>query len=126
MNQSILSKELDVRIFPFLSGECVDLISRVLCHYFFAPCVMTNDLLPLPLSMCPEECHYVEIACADQWKIMNILLIGSTKLNSISCEATDALLEGLAPCCIDAGIKKGNEGMISYIFLASLGTSVQE
>ena len=109
MNQSLLSKELDARIFPVLSGECGDLIAKVLCHYFFAPCGV-NGVLHLPLSMCPEECHYVEVACANQWKTVNNLLMDSTKLNYISCNATGALLQGLTPCCIDAGIEiKGNE-----------------
>ena len=109
MNQSLLSKELDGRIFPVLRGECGDLISKVLCHYFFAPCG-ASGLLHLPLSMCSEECHYVEIVCADQWKIVNTLLMGITKVNNISCEATGALLQDLTLCCIDAGIEiNGNE-----------------
>ena len=109
MNQTLLSKELDGRVFPILSGECGNLISKVLCHSFFPPCG-ANGLLHLPLTLCPDECHYVEIACAYQWVVVNNMLAGSTKLNSINCEATGALLQGLTLCCIDSGIEiKGNE-----------------
>ena len=106
MNQTLLANELDNRIFYVLrdSGECGDLISKVLCHYFFAPCG-ANGLLHLPLSICPEECNFVEAACAKQLGLVNNLLRGSANLNIISCRATGALLQGLSPCCIDAGIE---------------------
>ena len=106
MNQSLVSNELDGRILPVLSGddeECGDLISRVLCHYFFAPCG-ANGLLHLPLAVCQEECQYVQSACTNQWRIVNNLL-GTAGLSTISCSATGTLLQGLAPCCTGAGIK---------------------
>ena len=105
MNQSFVSNELDRRVLPVLrhSGECGDLISKVLCHYFFAPCG-ANGLLHLPLSICPEECNFVEAACASKWKIVNALLSGAG-LSTINCSATGALLKGLTPCCIDADIE---------------------
>ena len=102
MNQSFVSKELDGRILPVLSGECSDLISKVLCHYFFAPCG-ANGLLHLPLSICSEECNYVESVCASEWRIMNDLL-NNAGLSTVNCKATVILLKGLTPCCIDAGI----------------------
>ena len=104
MNQSLVSSELDGRILPILSGddeECGDLISRVLCHYFFAPCG-ANGLLHLPLSVCQEECQYVQSTCTNH--IVNNLL-GTAELGTISCSATGTLLQGLAPCCTGAGIK---------------------
>ena len=106
MDQSFLSNVLDGRVLPYLSGddeECGDLISRVLCHYFFAPCG-ANGLLHLPLSVCQEECQYVQSACSRQWGIVNNLL-GTARLSTISCSTTGALLQGLAPCCTGAGIK---------------------
>ena len=104
MNQSLISKELDERIFHVLSddGECDDLISRVLCHYFFAPCG-ANGQLHLPLSVCPNECHYVQSACPVLWRRVNSLL-DIANLNTINC-TNGSLLQGLAPCCIDAGIE---------------------
>ena len=104
-NQSVVSTELDSRILPVLrsySVTCGDLISRVLCHYFFAPCG-ANGLLHLPLSVCSEECYYVESTCASEWKVVNSLLI-SAELSIINCSTTNVLLQGLGPCCIDAGI----------------------
>ena len=106
MNQSFVSNELDGRILPVLSGddeECGNLISRVLCHYFFAICG-ANGLLHLPLSICQEGCQYVQSTCINQWRIVNNQL-SSAGLSTISCSATGALLQGLAPCCIDAGIR---------------------
>ena len=105
MNQSFVSSELSGRILPFLSGddgECSDLISRILCHYFFAPCG-ANGQLHLPLAVCQEECHYVQSACTNQWRIANNLL-SSAGLSTVSCSATGSLLQGLALCCTDAGI----------------------
>ena len=106
MNQSVLSKILNERIFPILHGNdegCGDLMSRVLCHYFFAPCG-ANDQLHLPLSMCQEECQYVQSACRSDWRIVDNVL-SSAGLSTVGCASTDALIQGLAPCCIDAGIK---------------------
>ena len=105
-SQNIVSNELNGRIFPVLSRddeECGDLISRVLCHYFFAPCG-TNGLLHLPLAICPDECNYVQSACSRQWGIANNQL-SNAGLSTVSCSATGALLKGLAPCCTGAGIK---------------------
>ncbi len=106
MDQLILSTELDERILPVLRGlneECGDLIYRLLCHYFFAPCG-ANSQLHLPLAVCPDECHYVQTVCQQQWGIVNHLL-STAGLSNVSCSATSALLQGLAPCCIDAGIQ---------------------
>ena len=105
MNQSVLSKVLNERIFPIFDGrggECSDLISRILCHYFFAPCG-ANGQLHLPLAVCPDECHYVQSTCEGHWRIVNNLL-STSRLSTISCTSTNALIQGLAPCCMDAGI----------------------
>ena len=106
MNQSVVSRLLNERILSILRGddeECGELISRVLCHYFFAPCG-ANGQLHLPQSVCQEECQYVQSTCEGKWRIVNNQL-ASAGLNNISCASTGALLQGLAPCCIDAGIK---------------------
>ena len=115
MNQSFVLNELNGRLLPFLSGEdgeCGDLISRVLCHYFFAPCG-ANGQLHLPLSVCQEECQYVQSACTNQWKIANNLL-NSAGLSTISCSATGSLLHGLALCCIDAGITIKSNANVTF------------
>ena len=114
MDQLTLSIELDGRIYPLLrgvNGECGDLMSRLLCHYFFAPCG-ANGQLHLPLSVCPDECYYVQTVCEQQWGVVNHLL-SAAGLSNVSCSATGALLQGLAPCCTGAGIyveiSKGKE-----------------
>ena len=106
MNLSFLSSQMDGRILPVLRGyslECSDLISRVLCHYFFAPCG-ANGLLHLPLSVCSEECHYVESTCEKEWVVVNNVL-GSAGLSTVNCSSTSIHLQGIAPCCIDARIQ---------------------
>ena len=117
MSQSFVSNELNGRLLPFLSGddgECGDLISRVLCRYFFAPCG-ANGQLHLPLSVCQEECQYVQSACTNQWKIANNLL-NSAGLSTISCSATGSLLQGLALCCVDAGITIKSNANVTFSF----------
>ena len=115
MNQSVLSKVLNERIFPIFDGragpgECGDLISRILCHYFFAPCG-ANGQLHLPLTVCPDECHYVQSTCEGHWRTVNNLLITSG-LSTIGCTSTDALIQGLGSCCMDAGITiQGTDNM---------------
>ena len=121
MNQSFISSELTGRVLPLLNGddgECGDLISRLLCHYFFAPCG-ANGQLHLPLAVCQEECQYVQSTCESYWRVVNNQL-SSSGLGTISCASTDALLRGLAPCCVDAGIevqgrKFNNKNMHVYI-----------
>ena len=106
MNQTVLSMELDDRVLPILRGdnvECHELISKVVCHYFFAPCG-ENGLLHLPLSVCPEECHYVESTCVYKFMTTNNLL-SNAGLNIVNCNTTSDLLQGLSPCCTDAQIE---------------------
>ena len=123
MDQSILSTLLDERIFPILhggDGECGDLMSRVLCHYFFAPCGAEGQL-HLPLSVCPSECHYVQTVCEKQWGIANHVF-SAAGLSNVSCSATGALLQGLAPCCTDAGIQIVGKTLKFEIFIDYLYT----
>ena len=119
MEQTYISSELD-RIFLMLRGygtKCSDLISRVLCHYFFAPCG-ASGLLHLPLSVCSEECYYVESTCAIEWRTMNDLLRNAT-LGAINCNVPQALLEGLTPCCINAGIEFKSKKLSSTMYTLS-------
>ena len=106
-HQSYILDELDSRVYDMLSensdGECGDLMARLLCHYFVAPCGANREL-HLPLSVCPDECNYVQSACPIQWSTVNNILTNA-QLSTIKC-AAGSLLQGLAPCCIDAGIKK--------------------
>ena len=115
MDQLTLSTELD-NILPLLSavnGECGNVMSKLLCHYYFAPCG-ANDQLHLPVAVCQDECHYVQTVCNKQWGVVNHLL-SAAGLSNVSCNATGTLLQGLAPCCIDAGIQiKGKTPIEKY------------
>ena len=107
---------LNVRIFPILQGECGDLISRLLCHYFFAPCG-ANGQLHLPLAVCQEECQYVQSACESDWRVVSNLL-SSNGLGTVGCASTDAaVIQDLAPCCTDAGIKIQGIKINAYIYV---------
>ena len=117
ISQLIISSELDARVSPVLSGvdgECGDLMSRLLCHYFFAPCG-ANGQLHLPFSVCPDECDVVQSTCPNQWRTINNLL-SLANLRTINC-TTGSLLQGLAPCCIDAGIEI--KCMIAIVILST-------
>ena len=116
MNQSFISTQLDERLFHVLSddGECGDLVSRLLCHYFFAPCG-ANGQLHLPLAVCPDECYYVQSICPVQWRKVNNLL-PFANLDTINC-SDGSILQGLAPCCIDAEIEITCMSSISLFML---------
>ena len=118
MNQSAISEVLDERVSNVLigdDGQCNNQISRLLCHYFFAPCG-ANGQLHLPLSVCKEECQYVQSTCETKWQIVNNQL-RSAGLSTVSCASTGALLQGLAPCCTDAGIQSRNDNCLWTDFI---------
>ena len=114
MNQSYVSTLLNQRILPSLidDEQCGEVISRLLCHYYFAPCG-ANGQLHLPLAVCPDACHYVQSICPVQWRSV-VTTLSFTDLGTVNC--TDgSLLQGLAPCCIDAGTEITSEHMIIMI-----------
>ena len=62
-----LAVELDTQFKKILtspdsSGECVDLIGKVLCYYVFPPCSDDGE----KIEYCREDCTYVFKICGDE------------------------------------------------------------
>ena len=91
-------------VFDTTSSRCQDLIRRVLCLYYYPPCGFNGTFTP-PVSICPEECLYVQHECADAWNQLESLLgISGSVLGFINCSNPGQILDPLPHCCVDAGI----------------------
>ena len=96
-------------VFDATRNQCQDLIRHVLCLYFYPPCGF-NGTLTAPVSICPEECFYVQNECADQWNQLEHLLgiddrgFGFLGYDFINCSSPGQILDLLPHCCVDAGI----------------------
>ena len=55
-----------------------------------------------PVSICPEECVYVQNECTDAWNQLTSLV--SINLGFINCSNPGQMLDPLPHCCVDAGI----------------------
>ena len=84
------------------SNRCKNLIRRVLCLYFYPPCGFNGTLTTL-VSICPEECLYVQNECLKVWSTLEAFLL-KIKLGFINCGSPGERLDNLPHCCVDAGI----------------------
>ena len=96
-------------VFDTTSSRCQDLIRRVLCLYFYPPCGF-NGTLSAPVSICPEECVYVQNECTNAWNQLKSLV--SINLGFINCSNPGQILDPLPHCCVDAGITMGTSTSI--------------
>ena len=105
--QSQLTSKLNAVIsvvFDTTPNRCQDLIRRVLCLYYYPPCSF-NGTLTAPVSICPEECFYVQHECTDKWSQLGRLLsVPGSDLSFINCSSPGQILHPLPHCCVDAGI----------------------
>ena len=86
------------------STQCQDLIRHVLCLYYYPPCSF-NGTLTAPVSICSEECFYVQHQCADKWdQLERLLSVPGSSLGFINCSSPGQILDPLPHCCVDAGI----------------------
>ena len=91
-------------VFTDASSRCQDLIRRVLCLYYYPPCSF-NGTLSAPVSICSEECFYVQHQCADKWdQLERLLSVPGSSLGFINCSSPGQILDPLPHCCVDAGI----------------------
>jgi len=91
-------------VFTIVSTRCWELIQSVLCLYYYTPCGF-NGTLTSPVSICPEECFYVQNECTNAWNLLESLLGSSAAgLGFINCSNPGDILEPLPHCCVDAGI----------------------
>ena len=104
-SQSDLTLKLNKFIWVLLgttSSRCQDLIRRVLCLYYYPPCGF-NGILTTPVSICPEECFYVQHECLEVWNGLETVLL-EINLGFINCSSPGERLDYLPHCCVDAGI----------------------
>lgn len=86
------------------SSHCRELIRNVLCLYYYPPCDL-NGTLTVPVSICPEECFYVQHECTNAWKRLESLFsLSGPNLGFINCSHLGSMLDPLPHCCVDAGI----------------------
>ena len=88
--------------FDRTSNLCQELIRNVLCLYYYPPCDF-NGTFTAPVSVCPEECFYVQHECLKLWKYLEISLL-EYEFGFINCSSPGQRLDLLPHCCVDAGI----------------------
>ena len=103
-------------VFAIASTHCQELIQSVLCLYYYTPCGF-NGTLTSPVSICPEECFYVQNECTDTWnQLAGLLGISGSDLGFINCSSPGQVLDPLPHCCVDAGVilPSENDNKITY------------
>ena len=101
---STLNSDILVSALHTTSSRCQDLIRNVLCLYFYSPCGF-NGTFTAPVSICSEECFYVQHQCESTWKqLVDILKISKPDDGFINCSNPGQRLNPLPHCCVDAGI----------------------
>ena len=120
--QSNLSTTLNHKLQGFVSihdKDCVELVFRVMCHYYLPPCGNFTHPLP-PTSLCQEECAHIQGSCPATWEAATIAF---TDPPFINCEGTFDLLSPLPTCCTGAGIigrLKTSHILHVYLFVHTL------
>ena len=110
---STLNNVISASAFDTVSSHCQDLIRSVLCLHYYTPCGFDAALV----SICPEECFYVQKSCAQIWnQLQRLLRISGTDLRFINCSNPGQILDPLPHCCVDAGITidTSNSGPAQY------------
>ena len=97
------------QLFATQDKDCMDLVFRVMCHYYFPPCGNISRSLP-PSSICQEECAHVQSQCQKTWQKVEALL---RPFPFIKCDDTSQLLFPLQHCCTGAGILTGTRELAS-------------
>ncbi len=87
------------------STECRDLVSRIICNYYFAPCGNSISGAHLPLSLCQDQCDYVMEICSNLWMRIDQEIMQQTNLDAIICNDISRHFQNLPTCCSDFGIR---------------------
>ena len=93
--------------------RCQKIVSLVLCNYYFAPCGSMKGV-HLPLSLCEEECAFVQKSCSDLWEKVNHIMV-QRGIEVIICEETQSRFNGVSACCSGFGIDTGIIVISSYV-----------
>ena len=110
--QSSVSASLDLLVSTVAENsdsDCRELVSTILCNYFFSPCGSTEGV-HLPLSLCEEECVIVRDNCSALWTQVQEVM-EEQNIEAIVCNETTSRFNGLSACCRGIDI-----GMIRTIF----------
>ena len=84
--------------------ECHEMMSQILCKYYFAPCVTTVNGIHLPISLCQPECEYVRDKCLDTWMTILRAIVEQQDFETIDCNNTLPCFHGFSACCSGFGI----------------------
>ena len=105
------------------SHECQDLVSRIVCNYYFAPCGNSINGVHLPLSLCREECEYVREKCFNLWMQVHQ---ATAELDSeiINCYDTTIRFQGMSTCCSNFGITIIHDGKPEQAHTCSVSIAV--
>ena len=82
--------------------ECMRLILRLICAYYFPPCGNATHPHP-PSSICHEECVFVQERCPATWQAAALAMKNLEPF--LSCKRPSQLLHPLPNCCTGAGIQ---------------------
>ena len=110
---STLNNVISFSSFDTVSSHCQNLIRSVLCLHYYTPCGLDAALV----SICPEECFYVQNSCSQIWNDLERLLkVSGTDLRFINCSNPGEILDPLPHCCVDARITidTANSGQAQY------------
>ena len=65
------------------SAECKALLTTLMCHQAFAPCLKLADGVPTPQLICRSFCQKISTACAD---IFDMAAIAGLLEMTVQCE----------------------------------------
>ena len=88
------------------AAECQDIVMRIICHHFYAPCGR-NGSIHLPTSVCRDECLYVRDSCEVFWNLAFQAI--QSVLGRVNCEIPGSALSPLPSCCTGAGVLLSSE-----------------
>ena len=103
--QDGLNQLYDSGVLDTVETYCRELITSVLCTYHYIPCTIDTNDTTLPISLCREECTFVEEMCPESWELVQSV-VGAylITMDSLNCSDTSANINPEAHCCSDGGI----------------------
>ena len=93
----------------FITGPCGEVADMLICYYLLTPCGR-NNLVHVPLSICPEVCEHVSTElCSSEWELAEILIVSryGEQYALPNCSRPGNYLEFLnlsSDCCTNGGV----------------------
>ena len=94
---------------PATNAKCLDMIDRLLCHYYVPPCGNSTVFEP-PTPVCPHVCNYITEICEDAWEEIFKMAqnvdeyLAPKGLTLINCSNPSEYLPPVPHCCSNLGI----------------------